>query len=78
MTTVKVFRFEKYDITIDEWQTSRRWATEDAIEEVGGRAIASSVQVDQTVLGGEVKGMTNRDFNPRSSGGFQRTMMSGY
>jgi hypothetical protein len=75
MNTVKVYRFEKYDVNCDEWQTSRRWATEEAINAVGGRRKGDPVEVDSTMLGQEIDGMTDRSFNPHASHGFQRTVM---
>lgn len=35
----KVWRFEIYDVTYDEYVTSSRYATEAAIAKVGGRRI---------------------------------------
>lgn len=78
MPNVQIYRFQKYDINTDEWQTSRRWATVDAIVRVGGRPIGDPLNVDESVLGGEVAGMTDRAFNPNSTGGLQRVVKRGY
>jgi hypothetical protein len=78
MSIVRVYRFEQYDVVNDEWNTSRRWATEETIREVGARRVGSPIEVDESVLGAEVTGMTNRDFNPNASGGFQQTVRRGY
>ncbi|MCP3713558.1 hypothetical protein M3I54_43175 [Paraburkholderia sp. CNPSo 3274] len=80
MPNVQIYRFQKYDISTDEWQTSRRWATAEAITRVGGRLLGEPLNVDESVLGGEVDGMTDRAFNPNSTigGVFQQTVKRGY
>ena len=60
MTTV--YRFRTWDITNDCYQNSRRWATKEAIERVMGQIISDGIEVDDRLLGGEVDGMTARDF----------------
>ena len=81
MPNVLVYRFRKYDVNSDEWQTSRRWATAEAIVKVGGEAVGDPLSVDESLLGGEVDGMTDRAFNPNSTlstGGFQQTVKRSY
>lgn len=75
MAIIAVYRFEMYDVHVDEMQQSRRWATLEAIERVGGQALVhTKIEVDDSHLGAEVAGMTDRNFNPHSqiSGGFQQ------
>jgi hypothetical protein len=60
-----IYRFKSYDIANDEIKTSRRWGTKAAIEEVGGQPFPeTAVEVDSSILGGEVIGMTERDWWP--------------
>ncbi|GAB2886056.1 hypothetical protein GCM10027093_21400 [Paraburkholderia jirisanensis] len=70
MTTVKIYRFKRYDFVSDEYQTSRRWATEDAIKRVCGEPVGQPIEIDDSLLGREVDGMTERNFNPDASSGF--------
>jgi hypothetical protein len=75
MGKVAVYRFKSYDIANDEIKTSRRWATKAAIEEVGGQPLLeSAAEVDSSILGAEVVGMTERDWWPSTPGGFQKTV----
>ena len=64
MSTVTVFRFELYDIKTDAYQVSRRWATREVIELLGGRLLGSGVDVDESHVGGDIPGMTERDVDP--------------
>lgn len=67
---VTIFRFKRYDISSDEFQHSRRWATRDAIERIGAEVLDDhGVDVDPSVLNGD--GMTERNFNPHLRQGFQ-------
>jgi hypothetical protein len=73
--TVTVYRFTVYDITNDEQRTSRRWATREAIERVRGQVLeATATEVDPSVVGAEIAGMTERNFDPHKSTGFQRAV----
>lgn len=75
MGKVTVYQFTKYDINIDENIKSRRWATREAITRVGGEVLEdTAMEVDDSVLGKEIDGMTDRNFNPypRAPGGAQR------
>ena len=72
MPTVTIYRFKKYDISSDEYQKSRRWATLEAIARIGGEPLEDTALVDAAVLGREIDGMTDRGFDPRSRSGFQR------
>jgi hypothetical protein len=71
---VKVYRFTIYEIVNDENRRSRRWATREAIKRVGGEVLEdTATEVDASVLGGEIEGMTVRNFNPQPAGtGVQR------
>jgi hypothetical protein len=60
-----VYRFKMYNISTDAEQESRRWATRETIEKVGGNVIEDSViNVDEALLGREIPGMTDRGFKP--------------
>ena len=69
-----VYRFHTWDIANDCFQQSRRWATKEAIERVGGEIKSEGVEVDDSLLGQEVEGMTARGFDARNlpSSGFPR------
>jgi len=63
MSNVKVYRFKKYDITTDQMQMSRRMATPEAIDRIGGEIIKSEcLEVTPENVGGEYEGMTDRGF----------------
>jgi|GEM_PF-5299908 len=64
----QVFQFRMYDIGTDEFKESRRWATREFIEKVGGTMTGRAVRVDEDLVNEE--GLTERDFDPepRSSG----------
>jgi hypothetical protein len=63
---VTVYRFRMYDISNDENRLSRRWATREAIERIGGEVLKNTAtEVDCSVLGKEIEGMTERNFDPR-------------
>jgi hypothetical protein len=69
MTTVKIHRFRLYDINSDSYRMSRRWATRDIIERLGGEIVASpAVEVDAAVVASDIEGMTMPDYNPFSTG----------
>jgi hypothetical protein len=77
MSKVKVYRFTVYDITTDENRRSRRWATREAIERAHGDVLDDTVtEVDSSVLGDEIDGMTARDFDPHPRTGFQRQVLT--
>jgi hypothetical protein len=59
---VKVYRFTVYDITADEQHRSRRWGTREAIDRARGEVLEdTATEVDESVLGREIDGMTDRD-----------------
>lgn len=71
-----IYRFTLYDITHDENIRSRRWGTREGIKGVGGVALEdTSTEVDAGVVGGEVEGLTVRDFDPQSRKGFQTKVL---
>lgn len=71
MAKVTVYQWAKYDIRDDAGQKSRRWATREAIDWAGGYPIENTAtEVDELVLGGEVDGMTSRNFDPHATKGF--------
>ncbi len=72
MDKVTVYRFRLYDINNDENRQSRRWATREAIERIGGEVSENTAtEVDSSVLGKEIDGMTERNFDPHPRTGFQ-------
>jgi hypothetical protein len=71
MAKVTVYQWAKYDIRDDASQRSRRWATREAIEWAGGYPIEdTAIEIDDSVLGAEVGGMTKRNFDPHATTGF--------
>jgi hypothetical protein len=77
MSKVTVYRFTIYDVANDESRKSRRWATRAAIEWAHGHVLEeTAIEVDASALGGEVAGMTERDFNPHKRSGFQTQVTS--
>ncbi|MET4070632.1 hypothetical protein ABID58_005439 [Bradyrhizobium sp. S3.2.6] len=63
---VTVYRFTQFDAQTDMRVTSRRWATRDAIELVGGTVLENTaIEIDPSHLTGGVEGMTSADFDPR-------------
>jgi len=72
VSTITIYRFRLYDVSTDESRTSRRWATREAIKGVGGEVLEdTAIEVDASVLGGEIEGMTARNFDPAPRVGFQ-------
>jgi CRISPR/Cas system-associated endoribonuclease Cas2 len=72
MSKVTVYQFTKYDISVDGNRKSRRWATREAIERVGGNVFENTAtEVDHSVLSKEIDGMTERNFDPHPRTGFQ-------
>ena len=72
MRTQVVYRFEMYSIESDEFRTSRRYGTRDAITNIGGNVIEDSkVSIESSQLGQDLKGFTVVDFNPSPRVGFQ-------
>jgi hypothetical protein len=69
-----VYQSEMYDVSNDAMKKSRRWATREAINWVGGVVLENTAtEVDASFVGGEIRGMTARDFDPhRRSGDLQR------
>ncbi len=65
MATVRIHRFRLYDINSDTYRVSRRWATRDTIELLGGDIVESpAVEVDASVVGREIEGLTEIDYDP--------------
>jgi len=73
MSKVTVYRFRLYDITTDGTRVSRRWATREAIERLGGEILEDTAsEVDAGAGASDIAGMTARDFDPHAHTGFQR------
>jgi hypothetical protein len=60
-----VFRFRMWDVTADGFTMSSRWATRERIEKMGGDVIGGGIEVDDECIGGEIEGMTVREFDPK-------------
>jgi hypothetical protein len=72
MGKITVYRFKKYDISNDENRQSRRWATREAIERIGGEVLEdTATEVDPSAVGTEIDGMTERNFDPHPRTGVQ-------
>jgi hypothetical protein len=68
MTTVNIHRFRLYDINSDSYRLSRRWATRDVIEKLGGEIVRSAVEVDASAVSSDIEGMTIVDYDPFTAG----------
>ena len=65
MATVNVHRFRLYDINSDSYVVSRRWATRDVIEKLGGEIVGSpAIEVDASAVASDIDGMTPPDYDP--------------
>jgi hypothetical protein len=65
MAKVRIHRFRLYDINSDSYRISRRWATRDVIEALGGDLIEEpAVEVDASVVCSDIEGMTVPDYTP--------------
>lgn len=72
MTKVLVYRFRLYDISRDDQVTSRRWGTREAIVRLGGEVLEdTAIEVESSVLGSEIGGLSERGFDPRPRTGVQ-------
>jgi hypothetical protein len=70
LSKVTVYQFTLYDITTDRRRKSRRWATYDAVERLGGDALLkTAAEVEASVLDPDTPGMTYIDFDPRRGAG---------
>lgn len=71
---VEILQFELYDARNDVMIKSRRWGTREGIARINGAPIeGTQVQTDAQNVGGEVHGLTARDFDPlRKPGDFQQ------
>lgn len=75
MSEVTIYRFKLYDITTDENRESRRWATREAVERLGGEVLEdTATEVDASVVATNVFSMTERNFDPYRHVGFQRVV----
>ena len=72
MDKVTVYKWQHYD-EHDNMRISRRLATRETAEKHGAVIEGTGIEVDASAVGGEIEGMTARDFNPNPrSPGFQR------
>jgi TRAP-type mannitol/chloroaromatic compound transport system permease large subunit len=69
VTNVTIYQFTLYDIGSDEFRKSRRWATREVIEAIGGQLLegtATVVDASAVALGASsIIGMTRRGYNPQ-------------
>jgi hypothetical protein len=73
VSKITVYQFRMYDAANDEMRKSRRWATRERIEWLRGEVLEqTATEVDASLVGAEIEGMTGRDFNPRAIVGVQR------
>ena len=64
---VMVYRFRMYDIASDEFRTSTRFATLNALGNIrGAEVLGRGINVDASDVGGDIDGMTVRDYRPPS------------
>jgi len=72
MTTITVYKVRAYDIRSDEFQVSRRMATEQGAAIMSASIVGGSqVEIDASQLEPGQQ-WTARDFNPYATKGFQR------
>lgn len=73
MRIIVVHKFQVYSIESDEFRTSRRYGTRDAIGTIGGSRVieGTEIEIDASLLDKELHGFTPRDFRPSTGGGFQ-------
>jgi hypothetical protein len=65
MSKVTVYQFTKYDISVDGNRKSRRWATREAIERVGGDVLEdTATEVEAFAVASDIEGMTVINFDP--------------
>jgi len=57
------YRFRTCEIAADDYRTSQRWATIEAIHRVQGEPTSEGVEVSKGILGREVDAMTDRGFD---------------
>lgn len=77
MEKVIVYRWSSYDGEHDMMRQSRRWATQEASEKIGKGVVdqSTAVEIDASLVGREVPGMTEIGFDPHvREPGFQRTV----
>jgi hypothetical protein len=72
MTKITVYQFTKYDIASDQSIKSRRLGTREAIQEIGATILENTaMEVDESVLGSQMAGLSDIGFNPAAMQGFQ-------
>ena len=65
MVRVMIYRFTIYDVMRDEVVQSRRWGTREGIEAICGAMLEDTeTEVDASVIGKEIDGLTTRAFDP--------------
>ena len=75
MALVQVHRWHKWENAYGDMIESRRFATQQAIDAVGGQPIPNTmIEVDETEIGTEQAGMTVCDYRPKRAPGFQQAV----
>ena len=75
MRKVTVYRFKTWIGQADEYFTSTRWATPEAAAKACGSIIeGTGIEVDESAVGREIEGMTERGYNPNPRTGFQTSI----
>jgi len=74
---VTVHRFRMYDVSADEWRTSRRWGTREGIEAIRGAEVISgtAVQVDPSEVNSGIDGLSRIGFDPHGFRGEFQTQV---
>ena len=65
MQKMTVHRFQLYDIvTKDDWVTSTRYGTANAIAALNGRIVPNTeIEIDASEIGTEIEGLTARSYS---------------
>lgn len=75
MAKITVYRFDTWDAGADGYIRSRRWATREAVQRLSGSSgrvdEQTATEIDDSALGQEIEGMTDRNYNPNPRNGFQ-------
>lgn len=78
MSKITIHQFKVYDPQNDQMKKSRRWGTREAIEKIAhGKVLDdTATEVDESAVASDIPGLTERDFNPHESRGFQTSVKS--
>lgn len=77
MAKTTVYQFIKYDMASDNIVKSRRWGTREGIEWLQGTVLeGTATEVDESLVGHEIEGLTDIGFNPHAQKGPQTQVTS--